>query len=61
LTVRGGVNNILDARSRSERDVYAAFRDANPLAFLERRNRLIGTRQLLGPVRRISIRQRNMS
>jgi hypothetical protein len=42
LTVRGGVNNILDARSRSERDVNAGFRDANPLAFLERRNRLIG-------------------
>ena len=42
LTVRGGVNNILNARSRRERDVYAGFRDANPLAFLERRNRLIG-------------------
>jgi hypothetical protein len=25
-----------------ERDVYAGFRNANPRAFLERRNRLIG-------------------
>jgi outer membrane receptor for ferrienterochelin and colicins len=42
LTVRGGINNILNARSRWERDVYTGFRDSNPLAFLERRNRLIG-------------------
>lgn len=42
LTVRAGVNNILNARSRWERDVYAAFRNTNPVLFFERRNRLIG-------------------
>ena len=42
LTVRGSVNNILNARSRWERDVFDGFRDTNPLLFLERRNRLIG-------------------
>lgn len=42
LTVRGGVSNILNARSRWERDVYDGFRDTNPILFLERRNRLIG-------------------
>ena len=42
LTVRGGVSNILNARSRWERDVYSGFRDANPILFYERRNRLIG-------------------
>ena len=42
LTVRGSINNILSARSRWERDVYDGFRDTHPLAFQERRNRLIG-------------------
>ena len=42
LTVRGAVHNILNARSRWERDVYDGFRDTNPLLFQERRNRLIG-------------------
>ena len=42
LTVRASVNNILNARSRWERDVYDGFRDSNPLLFKERRNRLIG-------------------
>ena len=42
LTVRAGVSNILNARSRWEREVYDGFRDTNPLLFKERRNRLIG-------------------
>jgi hypothetical protein len=42
LAVRASVNNILNARSRWERDVYSGFRDSNPVLFLERRNRLIG-------------------
>ena len=42
LTVRAGVNNILNARSRWERDVFDGFRNDNPLLFKERRNRLIG-------------------
>ncbi|HUG46192.1 MAG TPA: TonB-dependent receptor plug domain-containing protein [Sphingomicrobium sp.] len=42
LTVRASVSNILNARSRWDRDVYAGFRDTSPLLFLERRNRLIG-------------------
>jgi hypothetical protein len=42
LTVRGTLGNILNARSRWERDVFDGFRDRSPLLFLERRNRLIG-------------------
>ncbi len=42
LTVRATVANLLNARSRWGRDVYAGFRNTNPLLFLERRNRLIG-------------------
>jgi outer membrane receptor for ferrienterochelin and colicins len=42
LTVRTSVGNILNARSRWEREVYSGFRDSHPLLFLERRNRLIG-------------------
>jgi outer membrane receptor for ferrienterochelin and colicins len=42
LTVQASVSNILNARSRWERDVYSGFRDSNPLLFHERRNRLIG-------------------
>jgi len=42
LTVRAEVGNLLNARSRWERDVYSGFRNAHPLMFLERRNRLIG-------------------
>ena len=50
LTVKGQVSNILNARSRWERDVYEGFRNTHPLAFLERRNRLIG------PVFSLSVR-----
>jgi outer membrane receptor for ferrienterochelin and colicins len=42
LTVKAQVSNIFNARSRWERDVFSGFRDTNPLAFQERRNRLIG-------------------
>jgi hypothetical protein len=42
LTVRAGVSNILNARSRWVRDVYSGFRDRSPILFQERRNRLIG-------------------
>jgi outer membrane receptor for ferrienterochelin and colicins len=42
LTVQASVGNILNARSRWERDVYSGFRDSHPLLFLERRDRLIG-------------------
>jgi len=42
LTVRGSVNNLLNARSRWERDVFSGFRTTHPLLFKERRNRLIG-------------------
>jgi outer membrane receptor for ferrienterochelin and colicins len=42
LTVKAQVSNILNARSRWERDVFDGFRNSNPLLFKERRNRLIG-------------------
>ena len=42
LTVRASVSNILNARSRWERDVYDGFRTTSPLVFQQRRNRLIG-------------------
>ena len=42
LTVQATVGNILNARSRWDRDVFAGFRDRSPILFLERRNRLIG-------------------
>jgi len=50
LTVKGQVNNILNARSRWDRDVYEGFRNTSPLAFTEKRNRLIG------PVFSLSVR-----
>lgn len=42
LTVRAALGNILNARSRWEREVYSGFRNTHPLQFVERRNRLIG-------------------
>lgn len=42
LTMKAGVDNLLDARSRRERDVYSGLRGASPLVFRERRDRLIG-------------------
>lgn len=42
LTVRATAGNVLDARSRLERVVFAGRRNAAPVAFSERRDRLIG-------------------
>lgn len=42
LTVRGSVSNLLNARSRWDRTVYEGFRTTHPVAFFEKRNRLIG-------------------
>lgn len=42
LTVRGSVNNVLNARNRFDRTVYEGYRDRTPVAFIEHRNRLIG-------------------
>lgn len=42
LTVRGTVENIADARSVREREIYAGLRGATPLAVRERRDRRIG-------------------
>ncbi len=47
LTVRAGINNILNARARRERTVYSGLREASPIAFRESRNRLIGPSFLL--------------
>ncbi|GGD52441.1 TonB-dependent receptor plug domain-containing protein [Erythrobacter arachoides] len=42
LTVAAGVGNILGARSYRDRTVFEGLRDASPIAFTERRDRLIG-------------------
>lgn len=42
LTVRLDVRNLTDARSLWERTVYTGRRNVSPVAFYERRNRLIG-------------------
>ncbi len=42
LTVRAGVDNIFNARSIRNRTVFTGLRDASPIDFVERRNRLIG-------------------
>lgn len=42
LTVQGGVNNILGARSYRDRIVYTGLRGATPIDFIEERDRLIG-------------------
>jgi hypothetical protein len=42
LTVRASVTNLLNARSRRDRTVFTGVRDATPILFVERRDRLIG-------------------
>lgn len=42
LTVRAGIGNILNARSRWDRIVFAGRRNRAPIEFVETRNRLIG-------------------
>jgi hypothetical protein len=42
LTVRAGVGNLLNARSRWNRTVYTGRRNSAPIDFTETRNRLIG-------------------
>jgi hypothetical protein len=42
LTVRAGVSNLLNARSRWNRIVYTGRRNSAPIDFIETRNRLIG-------------------
>lgn len=42
LTVRGTAGNLLDARQRLDRTVYAGRRNSAPVAFVETRDRLIG-------------------
>jgi outer membrane cobalamin receptor len=42
LTVRASVSNIVNARSRWDRVVYAGRRNSAPIDFIETRNRLIG-------------------
>ncbi len=42
LTVRGSVGNLLNARHRLDRVVYAGRRDRAPVAFIQENNQLIG-------------------
>lgn len=42
LTLRASVTNLIDARSRLDRTVYAGRRNVAPIAFAEARDRLIG-------------------
>jgi hypothetical protein len=42
LTVRATAGNLLNARSRWDRTVYAGRRNVAPIDFVETRNRLIG-------------------
>lgn len=42
MTVRATINNILNARSKRDRTVYDGLRGASEIAFVERRDRLIG-------------------
>ncbi|WP_374943280.1 hypothetical protein [Sphingomonas sp.] len=42
LTMRAEVTNLTNGRSLRDRTVYEGRRDASPIAFVERRNRLIG-------------------
>jgi outer membrane receptor for ferrienterochelin and colicins len=42
LTVRASAGNLINARQRWDRTVYAGRRNAAPIAFVETRNRLIG-------------------
>ena len=42
LTVRATVGNLLNARHRLDRTVYAGWRDTDPVAFVQDNNQLIG-------------------
>lgn len=42
LTLRAGIDNIFNARSIRNRTVFTGLRDASPIDFVERRDRLIG-------------------
>lgn len=42
LTVRAQISNIVNARSKRDRTVYTDVRGESPVAFVEKRNRLIG-------------------
>lgn len=42
LTVRAQVRNIVNARSKRDRTVYAGVRGESPVSFVEKRDRLIG-------------------
>ena len=42
LTVRASAGNLLNARSRWDRTVYAGRRNSAPIDFVEKRDRLIG-------------------
>ena len=42
LTVRATASNLVNARSRWDRIVYAGRRNVAPISFVETRNRLIG-------------------
>ncbi|MDQ3075400.1 MAG: TonB-dependent receptor, partial [Pseudomonadota bacterium] len=50
LIVRGGVGNVLNARHRFDRVVYAGRRNVSPVAFIEDHN------QLIGPIFNLSVR-----
>lgn len=50
LTVRAEVTNLLDARHRFDRDVYAGRRTTSPLLFRQRAD------QLIGPIFSLSVR-----
>ena len=42
LTVRATVANVLNARSKRNRTVWTGLRGESPIAFVEKRDRLIG-------------------
>ncbi len=50
MIVRASVNNILNARHRLDRTVYAGWRDTDPVAFVQQNN------QLIGPIFSLSVR-----
>jgi hypothetical protein len=50
VTVRATAGNIFNARHRLTRTVYAGWRDADPVAFVQKNN------QLIGPIFSLSIR-----
>ncbi|HEX8535463.1 MAG TPA: TonB-dependent receptor plug domain-containing protein [Allosphingosinicella sp.] len=50
VTVRATVGNIFNARHRFTRTVYAGWRDADPVSFVQRNN------QLIGPIFSFSVR-----